>query len=187
MPRRIELTDPGAMRALAHPIRLRLLEALDAAGPLTATQAGERIGESPASCSFHLRQLARYGLVEEAGGGKGRERPWRKAYTGLRFTDVHEDTGTALAAAALDRSLREHYLARLPAALESRARYPREWQRVTGSSQVVLHVTPEELAAVEAETLAIWRRFEARTDDPDQRPDGSLPVEVLLFTYPAER
>ncbi|HYZ52738.1 MAG TPA: helix-turn-helix domain-containing protein [Streptosporangiaceae bacterium] len=67
------LTDPRALRALAHPIRVSLVGLLRREGPLTATQAGAMLGESPASCSFHLRQLAKYGLVEEAGGGRGRE------------------------------------------------------------------------------------------------------------------
>ena len=65
------------MRALAHPVRLALLEALTDAGQLTATEAGERVGESPANTSFHLRQLAKYGFVEEAEGGTGRRRPWK--------------------------------------------------------------------------------------------------------------
>ena len=56
------------MRALAHPVRLALLEVLADEGRLTATEAGERIGESPANASFHLRQLAKYGFVEEAEG-----------------------------------------------------------------------------------------------------------------------
>src|ERR1700761_5736702 len=71
------LTDPRALRALAHPIRLELVGLLRRLGPLTATQAAELIGESSGSTSFHLRQLAKYGLVEDAGGGAGRERPWR--------------------------------------------------------------------------------------------------------------
>src|SRR6202020_16347 len=71
------LTDPKALRALAHPIRMSLVGMLRVHGPLTATKAAELLGESSASCSFHLRQLAKYGLVEEAGGGKGREGPWR--------------------------------------------------------------------------------------------------------------
>ena len=66
----IKLTDPRALRAYAHPTRLALMGLLRRAGPMTATQAGERIGESAASCSFHLRQLAKFGLVEEAGGGR---------------------------------------------------------------------------------------------------------------------
>src|SRR6266480_6150204 len=85
-PRRtIELTDPRALRAVAHPTRLALIGLLRRRGPLTATRAGELIGESAASCSFHLRQLAKYGLVEEAGGGRGRERPWQAT---AMLTDV---------------------------------------------------------------------------------------------------
>ena len=72
-----ELTDPKAMRALAHPVRLALLEAFADTETLTATEAGERVGESPANASFHLRQLAKYGFVEEAEGGTGRRRPWK--------------------------------------------------------------------------------------------------------------
>src|SRR5215203_7352652 len=71
------VTSATELRALAHPTRLALLDLLDAEGPLTATQAGERLGESPASASFHLRTLAKYGFVEEAEGGRGRQRPWR--------------------------------------------------------------------------------------------------------------
>ena len=69
-----ELTDPKAMRALAHPVRLQLLEELADAGTLTATQAAERLGESPSNISFHLRQLAKYGYVIEAEGGTHAQR-----------------------------------------------------------------------------------------------------------------
>src|SRR5262249_4606376 len=72
-----EITDPRLFRALSHPVRIALVEELTLHGPMTATEVGERIGESPTTCSFHLRQLAKYGFVEEAGGGKGRARPWR--------------------------------------------------------------------------------------------------------------
>ena len=78
----VQLTDPRALRAVAHPTRLKLLALLRRVGPLTATQAGHRINESPAGCSFHLRQLAKWGLVEEAGGGRGRARPWRATAMG---------------------------------------------------------------------------------------------------------
>ena len=79
--RTIELTDPRALRAVAHPVRLQLVGLLRREGPLTATQAGERLGESPASCSFHLRQLAKYGLVEEdpSAARDKRDRVWKLA------------------------------------------------------------------------------------------------------------
>ena len=98
-----EVTDPKAMRALAHPVRMALLEALSEHGQLTATEAGELVGESPANTSFHLRQLAKYGFVEEAEGGTGRRRPWKRKHLGMQFTEVHEDPETAAAARELSR------------------------------------------------------------------------------------
>src|SRR6266545_2466652 len=79
--------DPRAMRALAHPLRLTLLELAGLEGSLTATRAATLTGESSASCSFHLRQLAKYGFLEEAEGGEGRERPWRLRTLSHRWSD----------------------------------------------------------------------------------------------------
>jgi hypothetical protein len=172
------------MRALTHPVRLALLEALLLEGPLTATKASELIGESPTTCSFHFRQLAKYGFVEEAGGGPGRLRPWRLSHFGMNFTDVHEDPETAIAARALDRSLRERYFAHLQEFYASRDSYPREWQETTGGSEFILHVTPDELRALDEKVTEILTSYRARLEDPALRPPGSLPVEVLLFAYP---
>jgi len=71
------LRRPEHLRALAHPRRMELIDLLIAQGPLTATECAARLGDSPGGCSYHLRQLARYGFVEEAPGGRGRQRPWR--------------------------------------------------------------------------------------------------------------
>jgi DNA-binding transcriptional ArsR family regulator len=179
-----ELTDARAMRALTHPVRLALLEALALEGPLTATGAAEVIGESPTTCSFHFRQLAKYGFVEQAATGPGRMRSWRLTRVGMRFTDVHEDPETQIAARALSRTLRERSLRRLEAYYEARSSYPVRWQEVTGSSEFVLYVTPEELRAADEEITAILHRYRDRLAHPDSRPPGSLPVEVLLFAYP---
>jgi DNA-binding transcriptional ArsR family regulator len=172
------------MRALTHPVRLALLEALALEGPLTATGAAEVIGESPTTCSFHFRQLAKYGFVEQAATGPGRMRSWRLTRVGMHFTDVHEDPETQIAARALSRTLRERSLARLEAYYEARSSYPVRWQEVTGSSEFVLYVTPEELRAADEEVTAILHRYRDRITDPERRPSGALPVEVLLFAYP---
>jgi hypothetical protein len=182
-PARRELTDPKAMRAMTHPVRLALLEALEREGELTATRAGELIGEPPNTCSFHFRQLAKYGFVEEAGPAPGRSRPWRLATHGIHFTDLHADPATAIAARELDVMLRERSLARMEASWASRSALPREWQEVTGGSQAVLHLTPEEVRQVDAEMMAIIDRYTPRNADPALRPSGSQPVEVLLFAY----
>jgi DNA-binding transcriptional ArsR family regulator len=172
---------------MAHPLRLALLEALALHGELTASEAAEHVGESPASCSFHLRQLAKYGFVEEAERGPGRRRPWRRRHTSMHFTVAHDDRETAAAAEVLSDVLRRRYLERLRQAVERRHLEPREWLAVTGESEFLLYVTPEELRALDAEVTATLQRFADRVADPSARPEGARPVEVLLFAYPAER
>jgi DNA-binding transcriptional ArsR family regulator len=179
-----ELTDPRAMRALAHPTRLALLEVLRDAGRLTATEAGERIGESPASCSFHLRQLAKYGFVEEAPRAGGRRRPWRATDVGMTFTDVHDDPERTEAAIVLERVLRDRNLRRAQAALDARHAQPRAWRRVLGMSDYTLYVTPEELEAIERELVAVVGRYRDRAADPARRPEGSRAVQLLYIAYP---
>jgi hypothetical protein len=181
---RRELSDPETMRALTHPIRLALLEALELEGPLTATQAGGLIGEPPNACSFHFRQLARYGFVEEAGPAPGRSRPWRLTTFRMHYTDLHDDPDTAVAARGLDRLLRERYFARLDAFYASRGDYPLAWQETTGGSQAMLHVSPAELKDIDEQIMAVLESYRDRNADPEHRPADSLPVEVLLFAYP---
>ena len=178
-----ELTDPKAMRALAHPIRLALMEALADAGTLTATQAGEAVGESPASCSFHLRQLAKYGFVEEAGGGTGRQRPWKLAHVGMRFPDVQDDPEAAIAAVGLESVLRERYHERHTRAAAARPHLPKKWREITGDSQFLLYLKPEELRQLDEEVAALLLRYQDRIADPAKRPKGSEPVEMLVLTY----
>jgi DNA-binding transcriptional ArsR family regulator len=103
----LELTDPHAMRALAHPVRLDLLVALSQ-GPLTATQCAERVGESPQSCSYHLRTLAKHGFVERAEAENGRERPWKKVAGGLHWSASSDSAAArALAGTFLARDFRQ--------------------------------------------------------------------------------
>lgn len=172
------------MRALTHPVRLALLEALALEGPLTATQAGELIGESPTTCSFHFRQLAKYGFVEEAGGGPGRQRPWKVVHLGLRFSDANDDPELNVAAKSLERLVFERGFARLQLFFDTKANYPKSWQEAADSSEVILFVTPEELQEVNAELLATLSRYHDRIENAARRPADSLPVEVLLFSYP---
>ena len=179
-----ELTDPKAMRALAHPLRLQLLEELADAGTLTATEAAERLGESPANASFHLRQLAKYGYVVEAEGGTGRKRPWKLVHLGMRWSDVHSDEEMARAGRELGRISFDRYLDRARRSLYERHAQPEEWQKVTGVNQMRLYLTPTELAAVEEELLEILlgRFADRRTPSPDQ-PEDAERVEILTLAY----
>src|ERR1700678_370206 len=108
----VPLTDPLAMRALAHPVRVALIELLAVLDTVTATQASELVGESPANCAFHLRTLAKYGFVEEAGGGRGRERPWRQTYDGMSWRTRQENAEASHAGEALDQVWMDRVLAR---------------------------------------------------------------------------
>jgi predicted ArsR family transcriptional regulator len=172
------------MRALAHPVRLALLEALTDTATLTATQAGELVGESPANASFHLRQLAKYGFVEEAGGGAGRQRPWKLTNPGLRWTDVHADEELATAARELSRVTFDRYVNRARRGLYERDGQPEEWRAVTGMNQMRLYLTPEELKSVDDELLEILlNRFaDRRLFSPDQ-PEDAKRVEILTLAY----
>lgn len=184
IPRPRTLTDPRAMRAVAHPVRIALLEVLGTEGPLTATQAGEHIGESPTTCSFHLRQLAKYGFIEEVENVAGRHRPWRLVHTGLSFSDVNDDPETQIAATTLSRVLHEWHLEKLREGLALRRESPREWQEATGSTEMLLYVTVDELRTLDTQVKELVATFAERIGNRSKRPRGALPIEVLLFTYP---
>ena len=173
------------MRALAHPVRIALLEELVLGGAMTATEIGERIGESPTTCSFHLRQLAKYGFVEEAGGGKGRARPWRLTSIGISFGNTHDDPATEIAAGALSRMVRERQLGRYWTWAETRGTYPREWRDAADESEYLFYLTADELKQLNREMLdLLLPRFRERPTDPSLRPAGSVPVEMLVFSFP---
>jgi Helix-turn-helix domain len=182
--RQLQVNDPAMMRALAHPLRWALLEALLHAGTLTATQASEMLGESPANCAFHLRTLARYGLVEEAGGGKGRERPWRRSITGLNMDDRQEDPQAAAAAGVLNEFWTNLTLDRARNALLNHSSWPDGWRDALGSSQSIRYLTVAEAEEIQAELMAVLDRFDERNDNPSTRPPDALPIEYLILNYP---
>jgi DNA-binding transcriptional ArsR family regulator len=178
------LTDPKALRALAHPLRLRLLSRLRTEGPLTATKAGEQLGESSASCSFHLRQLAKYGLAEEAGGGHGRERPWRAT---AMLTSVPEvaDSPELAAAADLFRSfVLDRYMEAARHWLEAKADEPEEWQRAGQFKDVLLYVTADELQALNDQLRVLYDRYGERLTTPESRPAGSRLISFIQMGIP---
>jgi DNA-binding transcriptional ArsR family regulator len=175
------------MRALAHPVRLALLEALGRGQPLTATEAAEIVGESPSACSFHLRMLAKYGLVEDAGGASGRRRPWRRTDpSGFVFPATDDDPQTSLAAGALSDLVWSRLLDRARSVLASRPRFSAEWQAMTSAAETVSYVTPEEAEQFRTEMWALIGRYRDRLEDPSRRPPGSLPLEIVLVAYPLD-
>jgi DNA-binding transcriptional ArsR family regulator len=184
-----EITDARTLRALSHPVRLALIEQLTISGAMTATELGERIGETPTTCSFHLRQLAKYGFVEEAGGGKGRARPWRMTSIGMSFGDSsgNEDPEYDIASSTLALMFRERSFERYRRWMESKASYPRRWRNAAQNNEAVFYVTPEELEELNTEVTALlMSKYFDRLADRSKRPPGSVPVEILIMSWPLQ-
>jgi DNA-binding transcriptional ArsR family regulator len=179
-----QLTDPKALRALAHPIRLQLVGQLRIHGQLTATQAAELLGESSASCSFHLRQLAKYGLVEEAGGGHGRERPWRATTMFTSWPDAAEDPKVDAAADLLNGVIAEQYHESLMRWLATKPDEPEAWQQAAQFGDTVIYVTARELAELAERTRELVDTFLNRHSDPALRPPGARLVSYLHIAHP---
>ncbi len=187
---RLNLTDPKAIRALAHPVRWALLEALGQAGTLTATQASEMLGESPANCAFHLRTLAKYGFVEEAGGGRGRERPWRRSYDSMSWTAYQDEDCPGLAGR---RGARSGVAGQVtgPGAPRYVLDGPVAQRPGDGARRIDQDAVPHARGNRELFTelrdtfdrLTGSRRYKERKD-PKLRPADAIPIDLVLLGYP---
>jgi Helix-turn-helix domain len=178
----IRLTDPATMRALAHPARIALWQHLLLEGPATATECSPVAELSPSACSYHLRQLARYGFVEQdhAAAANGRERPWRAVVSSTTVEDL-DDPVAVMAARLLESSLEERWQQvrrRYQAAEEE---YAPQWRRAAGSDRSVLYLTPDELSALREQIREVCLPL-IRLAGQD-RPAGAMPVQsVVEFT-----
>jgi DNA-binding transcriptional ArsR family regulator len=186
MPEKRSIEDPRVLKALAHPLRLQLLDALREHGPGTATALGERLGESSGSTSYHLRQLARHGFVEddpERSGG--RERWWRVLDQGITIQ------GFELMARPETRADVTTLLSELLRAREARVRrwfaegssWAKSWQDATIDSEARLTLTRDELAQLSAELLDLVDRY-TELDHSRTPPEGAAVIDVQLMTFP---
>jgi DNA-binding transcriptional ArsR family regulator len=182
----LTLTDPRALRALAHPTRLKLVGLLRKHGPLTATQAGVLLDEVPASASFHLRQLAKYGLVEEAPGGRGRERPWQATARFTSWSGVGAGPEMEAADQVLSSLVADRYREQFVGWLTERSQQPLEWQKAASYGDLAVYVTAEELERVGEQMRAVLDPFLARLDDPAARPEDSRLVTVIQLAFPTD-
>ena len=184
--RSIELTDPRAMRAYAHPVRMALIGLLRTQGPLTATQAAEQLGESSGTCSFHLRQLAKYGFVEQVQGADARERPWRVVHTSYSAEGIEEQAGGPAAMAVLEQVTAERAVEDLIEWHERRGEWSEGWRSHTGVGRSTLYLTEQEAIQLTDAMDALLGEFAEQRplDDIASRPEGSVPVEFTLIVVP---
>lgn len=181
----LRLQDPRDIRALAHPARMAIIDALASGDELTATECAELTGLSPSATAYHLKFLERYNLAEAAPArSDGRERPWRAA----RQTRVDLDTSTPAGAAAttavglafVDRSraLAEAFMA-------SAHEEPEEWPEVTSLSNADLWLTVDETRNLTEAVGAVLAPYRGRMRS--DRPDGSRRVRVMSLVVPHPR
>ena len=140
-------------------------------GPLTATRAAELLGESSGTCSFHLRQLAKYGLVEEAGGGTGRQKPWRATATSTAWDATGGGTPeTAAATGLLNTVIAEQYFQQLMRWLEASPDQPAEWREAAPLGDRILWVTADEFGDLSRRVLELVDEYFERQVKPELRP-----------------
>ncbi|MFI1991972.1 ArsR/SmtB family transcription factor [Actinoplanes sp. NPDC020271] len=179
-----EITDPRAMRALAHPVRLAILETLHRNGPATATQLAPDVGATPSVTSWHLRHLATFGLVRDAEPGPDRrQRRWEPAGRGFRFRAPEGDETAATAARALTQEMFLRH-ADLPRhwITEVEPHLPPQWRNAGGLATTRLALTTDELAAVEDAIEHVLAPYVTRP--ARERPPGSRTVRLMRYVLP---
>ncbi len=166
-------------------MRLGIMELLTVDGPLTATQLADRLDETPANCSWHLRKLAEHSFVEEAGGGIGRQRPWRVRSIGLAWDDVDATPGELRAGRALEEMLLQRQVTRFQ---QARAQLlddgERDWAEAANSTQFASWLTVDELDELNLEIRTLLGRYAERLVAPEQRPAGSRLCELVAWGAP---
>lgn len=167
---------PVAAGLPEHPVRRALLELFAETGTLTATQAAARLGYSSGLCSFHLRQLARYGLTEEAPHIGGRARPWRLRRTAAGEAGAPGVTGFGELARGLEDESYRGWLAR-------RDQAPAAWRQDEAFSAVV-YLTPGELRALAETVRRALVPYQERERRAEARPADALPVALVTRLFP---
>jgi predicted ArsR family transcriptional regulator len=184
-PRRI-VDDPVVIRAMAHPLRLKLHELVGREGSVTAAQAARVLDISQALASHHLRQLAKYGFVERAEAGDERERPWRVTTTSYSLDPAVDDAEGAGAADVLEQLLAERAVAQL---LEWQRRgrdWPAPWRQNTGVGQNLMYLTLAETIDLRNQLDALITPLVERRPigQPEVRPADAVPVDLTLLLVP---
>ena len=172
------------LKGVAHPIRLRLLGLLREDGPSTATKLAERIGQSSGVTSYHLRQLAQFGFVEDATeqGSGGRERWWKAAHraTSLEADQVREAPAEA---EAYMRAIANAYADRMDRWLGEMPLIPRDWDESATFSDVTLRLTATEAAELVTRMTELMSSYRHNREDVPA-PEGAERVSVQIQVMP---
>ncbi|MFF9198612.1 helix-turn-helix domain-containing protein [Streptomyces sp. NPDC014779] len=179
------LLDPRSLRALAHPLRIQMLRALRHQGPATASQLAERLGESSGATSYHLRQLAAHGFVEDAPElGKGRERWWRAMQQGTTFDGELYKNPDPEVQGAVEVYLHEIaniHTQELNTYLGTRHQWDDIWRDSSDMSDFTLHLTPERAHELNEKIHALIEEYRTADASEDER---SQRIRMHLHSFP---
>jgi DNA-binding transcriptional ArsR family regulator len=178
------IKDAAALSALAHPLRLDLLEVLIIKGPRTATELAVAVGSSPSNCSWHLRKLAEHGFVTEVPDVPGRARPWQAATAGLSWNEADEEPEARAAGIGLTEVLLNREMQRLLKAQEALHLEPADWREATTVMQSGTWLTAEEAKEISAKLEELLTAHVDRVHDASLRPEGSRPVTMVSWLAP---
>lgn len=183
MAQRVVISDPERIRALAHPLRLELIDYLNQVDDATATQCASHTGESVASCSFHLRMLAKYGYIEPA-ERRGREKPWKLVYATRDMRPSPEIPGSLAAVVELSSITVLRETERLRSFL-ARAHLDRqEWLDAATLAIGDFWLTRDEMEELSRVLQLLAEPYVDRNHDPALRPEGSRKSRLLAALYP---
>lgn len=193
----VRVMDPRALRALAHPLRMQIMAALREYGPATASGLGERLGESSGATSYHLRQLAAHGFVEDdPKRGTGRERWWKAVHRGTRFDHAeeflrHPDPEVRGAMRSFMHQIAVEHAEQLTTWLGTTDEWPEPWRESGNMSSFTLRLTPELARELNTKVEELIETYRDRVPDPpeDEHPrspaaDGSASIRVHLHLFP---
>lgn len=184
----VRLRDARSLRAFAHPVRVALMSALRSYGPLTATQAADYVGDSPSNCSFHLRTLGSFGLIEQVAGADHRQRPWRAVEGAVSF-DPGESAESRAAWSAASDVLHGQLLDEFAQWTRREEEAAPEWRAAWFDSNSTALLTAAELQVISRKIAALLQPYMERTGQRRRtgtEVEGEQPVRIVTFAYPTE-
>lgn len=180
------LRDPREIRALAHPARMAIIDALASGDELTATECSELTGLSPSATAYHLKLLERYGFAEPAPARRdGRDRPWRATDRRTSFDLDASTPAGAAATVAVGLAFFDSSRAVAEAFVATEREEPEEWRDVVSLANADLWLTPDETRAVAAALAAVVEPYRNRARD--DRPGGARRVRIMNVVSPHRR
>src|SRR5690349_16992282 len=184
--RTLHLRDPRLIRALAHPARMAIIDALAAGDELTATECAELTGLSPSATAYHLKSLERYGFAEPAPArSDGRERPWRASDRRIRFDLDASTPAGAAATAAVGLAYIDSSRGVAEAFVATEREEPEQWRGAAALANTDLWLTADETREVAAALAAALEPYRGRSQL--DRPEGTRRVRIMNLVSPHRR